>query len=324
MASPLVSIIIPNYNERELLFECLDSFKSCEYEPVEKIVVDNGSTDGSKRMVQDQFPTVRLLEADESEGIGHVNNVGIRAAQGDIICFNFNNDEVVESGWISELVSTLSSNDGVKIVGGLRVSYQDREVIDSAGATMDFIARANHLRAESRDIVKEDGLRFVDYVEVPFFTKDLLSEIGPLDERYHFYYEDVDFCLRAKQRGAQIAVNPNAISYHRRGGSTDRKSPLMNFYSLRNKIRLSIKLFSPGRAVASTIFWGVFFPIFATFYFGVYHSAERFAIRNFKKNEGVNGTKENFRYVLSCYQATWWNLKNIQETLRERSKVETK
>ena len=143
---PLVSIIIPNFNAKEMLRECLNSIQSQRYKNHETIVVDNGSIDGSPELVRKEYPRVILIQA-ERIGIGQASfgracNRGIRAAKGDIIVTMLNNDMTVDEGWLEHLVAALELN-GVGVVGGKIYNYGST-VIQDAGNWIDWNVGACH------------------------------------------------------------------------------------------------------------------------------------------------------------------------------------
>ena len=313
MKNPLVSVIIPTNNQRELLRECLESFAEREYDPVELIVVDNGSKDGSREMVRSEFPEVRLLTFKAERGLGYITNRGIMAAKGEILAVGFNNDEVMKPGWIATLVDILQTNSDVGIVGGLRIQYQERDIVDSAGGRLTIFGQKNYNGSSVSELPDAD-LLFVDFVEVPVFHRDILDDVGLLDENYHFYSEDTDFCLRAGNCGYNVAVSLDAISYHRRG-ATSSQSEMSRYFSERNRLRVLLKNLCISRLIPILVFWYVIrFPI---------------KISLILLGRGVDdrglATKERWatrvRHIGLFLSAIWWNVRHLDETLKHRSKV---
>ena len=101
--SPLVSVIVLNYNAGELLLNCIDSLKKSAYTNLEILVVDNISTDGSQKKCKEKFPDVELIQNNENLGYCGGNNVGIKKAKGEFIVI-LNPDTIVEKNWIDELI----------------------------------------------------------------------------------------------------------------------------------------------------------------------------------------------------------------------------
>jgi len=315
MASPLVSIVIPHFDERELLRECLNGFNQRRYDPVELIVVDGGSEDGSKAMVEDEFPEVTLLEAPPNVSFGRANNIGLRHASGDILSFTFNNDEVIEPGWIEKIVEVLESRTEIGIASGIRLRYNDRDVLDSAGITYNVFGKQRNYSGRKHDALQKDQLHYVDFVEVPVFRREVLEDVGYIDEDYEFYGEDVDFCLRVKKCGYEIVVVSDAITYHHRGATT-QQSVQARYYMERSRLRMFLKLFCVSKLPPTLLYWClVRLPpksILILLGYGVKDS----------ELGPVERLHERGRHVLMLYAAIWWNLCDLPTTLRERAETD--
>lgn len=211
-AVPLASIIIPNFNGKDLLRECLSSIRSQSYKNYEVIVVDNDSIDGSPEVVRKEYPWVILLQT-ERTGIAHACNMGMETAKGEIIVTMLNNDMTVDRDWLKHLVAALGPSE-VGIVGG-KIYNSGTRVIQAAGNWIDWDSGACHqIGVGQQDVGQYDHLREVDYLDVPTVRRDVLNKIGGIDEGYSFYYTDVDFCVRAKQAGYKVVYVPAAVSWH--------------------------------------------------------------------------------------------------------------
>jgi len=101
--SPLVSVIVLNYNAGELLVNCIDSLKKSTYTDLEIIVVDNISSDGSQTKCKERFPDIKLIQNNENLGYCGGNNVGIKEANGEFVVI-LNPDTEVDPNWIDELI----------------------------------------------------------------------------------------------------------------------------------------------------------------------------------------------------------------------------
>jgi GT2 family glycosyltransferase len=311
--TPLVSVIIPNYNGKDLLRECLESFGERNYHSVELIVVDNGSDDGSVEMINTDFPNVTLVEVPNKHGLGYVYNVGVKEANGEILVVGFNNDEVLVPGWISKIVEVLQTNDGVDIVGGLRLKYDERDTVDSAGGIITLFKQKN-FTGKRRDEITEQPLRFVEYVEVPAFHRDLIEEIGYFSEEYEFYAEDLDFGLRANRAGYQVATVMDAVTYHHRG-ATSSKSVWARYYNERNRLRSLLKNLPLRRLLPILMFWYLIgFPV---------------RVLQVLLGKGVDDTNSTFieslrfrgAHIRAMLSGIWWNVVSIKQTLRLRESM---
>ncbi|MBU4076011.1 MAG: glycosyltransferase family 2 protein [Euryarchaeota archaeon] len=130
--SPLVSVIIVNYNGKQYLKNCLSSLSAQSYPAIEVIFVDNASSDGSVEYVRKEFPSVRIIESKKNLGFAKGNNLGIREARGELIA-TLNNDTEVSSRWLEELVSAMNSDKKVGMCASKMLFMKDRGMINSTG-----------------------------------------------------------------------------------------------------------------------------------------------------------------------------------------------
>ncbi|MFN0070159.1 MAG: glycosyltransferase family 2 protein [Chloroflexota bacterium] len=241
MQTPLVSVIIPTWNGRHLLGACLDSLCAQSYQPLEILVVDGGSSDGSGEFLKAAYPNVGLLALPSNLGFTGNVNAGLRAAQGDLLCL-LNNDAVANQEWIQHLVSALLAQPNAGTCAS-KMLTQDGARIDSAG---DLLGR-NGL-AWQRGAGEADRGQF-DLPSDVFsacggaacYRAEMLRDVGLLDEGYGSYLEDVDLGLRAQLRGWGCRYEPRARVRHL--GSATGGGPLASFHVARNSIRLIVRGF---------------------------------------------------------------------------------
>ena len=241
----MVSIIISNFNGREHLRDCLSSLFELNYPKYEVIVVDAGSGDKSPQMVKENFPWVKLLEKGRV-GIGEAINYGISAAKGEIIAFDLNSDDIVDPNWLNPLVEALVNSRDVGIVCGKRLRYGTNSVLDCAGGKINKFTGDTPVIGQGRPDSEEYSVqREVDYVPVIMTKREVLRKIGLCDPSFFIYFEDTDFCLRARKAGYKIIYVPSAIFWHK-GSSTVGKFSYRGYYYLRrNQIWFIVKNFSP-------------------------------------------------------------------------------
>jgi GT2 family glycosyltransferase len=314
---PKVSLIISNFNGKDLLRECLMSLEKLAYPSYEIIVVDAGSTDGAPEMVNREFPDVRLLKEGRI-GIGEATNKALITAQGDIIAFDLNNDEVFSREWLSVLVNELLSSDEKKVVGGARIIYGSSGIVDAAGGRIGYAGR--YFPQGSGKSIQDLGESPIEvtYVGTPVFKRELLDLIGLCDEKYYISCEDWDFCEKAKRAGYKVFSLPTAISYHR--GATTVKSLGANllYYSTRNRIRLFIKHYPIMRMVVASLVWialmvrraAALFPPARRIYYliGIVHTH-------------VPSRKLGELYM-ALFNSVWWNLENLRDHFEARGLVQ--
>jgi GT2 family glycosyltransferase len=228
----ILSIVIVNWNTRKLLFDLLTSlFKHAPRRDFEVIVVDNASTDGSREMVAAEFPSVRLLVNQTNEGFASANNRAIRESRGEYVLL-LNTDMVVLEGAIDTQVAFMESNPECAGCGGL--------LLNGDGAPGISYGRFPSVRRMLVEILpyRMGGRALIGTFSVPAIDQTLampvdiisgadlmarraaLERIGLLDERFYMYFEDADWCLRAKRDGWDVYYVPSVRYIHYGSQST--------------------------------------------------------------------------------------------------------
>jgi len=233
---PLVSVIIVNYNGLRFLKTCLDSIALQNYDQVETIFVDNGSTDGSVDLVKLRYPWVRVIQNNANLGFAAGNNIGIKAASGQLIA-TLNNDTEAEPGWITALVAAMRQ-DGIGMCASKILYMNDRGRIDSTGIE---ISRSG--ACWDRGMLQPDDGRFDSKCEVfgpcagaAMYRKQMMDESGLFDGDFFAYMEDVDLAFRGQMAGWKCLYVPDAVVYHYHGGTAGYMSDFSIYYGNRNII----------------------------------------------------------------------------------------
>lgn len=217
---PKVSIVILNWNQRDMTLACLRSLKKISYPSYEIILVDNGSTDDSIPAVRKEFPEIEIIENGRNLGVAGGRNVGIEYVQQkgtDYLLF-LDNDTVVDKDFITEMVRVGEEDRKAGILTGKIYFYSDPERIWCAGGSLSLYRR--HISATGYDEIDKgqyDDLREVDHVAgcCLMIKKKVIDEIGILDQNFIEYFtEDTDWCLRAKKKGYRIMYVPEAKLWH--------------------------------------------------------------------------------------------------------------
>lgn len=219
------AVVVPNWNGKDFLSDCIDSLLS-QTMACQIVVVDNGSTDGSKETVRDRYPQVELIERDRNYGfVGGVNPGITWAIQHDCeYVALFNNDAVAEPDWLKRLVACAEAHPRVGIVTGKFLQFGDRERLDSTG---DFYSVWGYPFPRGRGEI--DQGQYDQLTEVfgasggaSLYRVSMLRQIGLFDQDFFAYYEDVDLSFRAQLAGWGIRFEPTAKAYHRIGGTSSR------------------------------------------------------------------------------------------------------
>lgn len=240
-----ISIIIVNWNTRDLLEQCLHSIqKNITTLSIETIVVDNASSDGSREMVLSLFPETIIIINQENLGFATANNIGIKCANGKYLCL-INSDIIVMSNCLQSLFLYMENNPQVGIAGP-QIQNPDGSLqpsarrfptlptaIYSAIALDTLFPKSNVFSCDFMKFWDHNTIRSVDILSGCFWfvRKSAIDQVGLLDERFFFYTEDVDWCKRFNENGWDIVLYPNAKAIHF-GGASSSSEPLRCFVNM--------------------------------------------------------------------------------------------
>lgn len=224
MLEPTASVIVLAWNGMGYLESCLKSLLSQDFGTFEVIVVDNGSTDGSPDFVAQHYPQVKLIRNERNLGFAAGNNVGLRAATGDILVL-LNQDTQVQPGWLGALIDTFS-DPGIGMVG-CKLLYPDGTIQHAGGFLQGARGESAHIGRHMIDDGQYDQLADAEFVTAAALgiSRTALATIGPLDEEFvPAYYEDIDWCYRARAAGFRVVYQPRAVVIHHESASTSSPS----------------------------------------------------------------------------------------------------
>jgi GT2 family glycosyltransferase len=225
-SAPRIAVIILTWNGRALTLECLESLEAVQTPNTEIIVVDNASDDGTVGAIRDEYGDgVTVIVNDANLGFSRGNNVGIEhaMANGADVVLLLNNDTAVAPDFLDELVKPLLEDPGIGITAPLIYYYTPRDRIWFAGGEI-FLGRgtARHTGIRERDVGQYGTARDIDYATgcALMVRREVIERIGGLDPSYMAYFEDTDFCMRARGEGFRIRYVPAAKVWHKISAST--------------------------------------------------------------------------------------------------------
>lgn len=238
------SIIIPNWNGKEYLKNCLKSLEDQSFKNFELIVVDNGSVDGSKDYIKKNYPTVTLIEINRNIGFSPAVNLGIKRAKGKYIIL-INNDTKVDKDCIKNLVRAVEQHPEVGMVAAKMMQYHNPKIIDSAGDYIDAVGHANNIGLGEEDGEKFNKGRYIFLVTGggSLFRREVFNKVGLFDHDYFAYFEDVDLSFRAQMVGFKAWFEPKAVIYHIHKATSNRNRPFTEYLQFRNMTMTVIKNF---------------------------------------------------------------------------------
>lgn len=222
---PRVSIIIVSFNTKKLLKRCLASiFADRACRTWEIIVVDNGSIDGSVGIVKKDFPAVHLIENSANIGFSRAENQGLRRSNGQFVLF-LNSDTKVGLGTVDTLADYLEEHSDVGLVAP-KLLNPDRTVQPSC---FYFPGIINALRAywfgDKRLVEKRFPSGKVPVsvdatvAAAMMLPVEVARKLGGFDEKFFFYFEDIDLCKRVRDLGLNVIYYPSAEVVHHHGAS---------------------------------------------------------------------------------------------------------
>lgn len=240
----MISVVL-NSNHREDTLQCLTSLSQNTYENHKIILLDNASTDGTIDNVRSLLPEVLIIELLHNFGYAGNNNVGIQAAmeQGAEWVFVLNEDTILSSDCISQLVSVGESDPTIGIVGPLVYHHNEPGIIQSAGGCMDKYYRGSHLGQDERDQGQYQLPHSVEWISGCgiMVRRTLIEQVGAFDERFFLYVEEFEWCVRARNAGWQIFNVPQAKLWHKGVQREYQPKPSITYYTTRNRLLLLLK-----------------------------------------------------------------------------------
>ena len=252
MSSPKVSIIIVNYNGKELLQKCLDSLLKVNYDNFEIILVDNNSTDGSVEFITKNYPSLIIIKLDSNKGFAEPNNVAAKISKGKYLLF-LNNDTVVTPNFISEMVKVMETDKKIAICQSLLLKPDGS--IDSSG---DFI---DHLGVVYNSKIKIDEIREVSSARGAsmLVRSDIFEKLDGFDQKFFITFEDVDLCWRSWILGYRVLIIPTSIVYHEGGITIKKIKSEIAFHGFKNQLAMKITNFEPILAIRNMmLFFGIY------------------------------------------------------------------
>lgn len=219
-----------------MIAACLGSLKKQSF-PLEIVVVDNGSTDGSQELLKEGYPEVVLIELDENTGFTGGVNIGIEYAMQEKAEYVllFNNDAEAHRDWAKYLIEAADEHREAGIITG-KLMRSDKKHIDSTG---DFYTVWGLPFPRGRNELDQGQYDRAEYVfgasgGASLYRISALREFGLFDQDYFAYFEDVDISFRAQLRGWRVWYEPRAKAYHHIGGTSSKLGDFARYHSTKN------------------------------------------------------------------------------------------
>lgn len=258
METPLVGILIVNYNRRDDTVHCVASVYQSNYPCYEVVVVDNHSTDDSVEALTARYPGLTVLINDKNEGFTGGNNWGIRyllERSADYILL-LNNDAIIAPDTITMLVNHAVLHPEAGFLGAKVYTLENPQTLLTVGG---YLARnlAPTLRGLGEiDSGQYDSVCEVEYVSgnAMLVSRAVIESVGMLDPDYFAYFEDIDWCFRGRQKGFKSLFVPAATAWHPDTRKRDENSALVTYYIERNCL-----LFAKKHALGSRVLFQILY-----------------------------------------------------------------
>lgn len=240
--APSVAVVIVNWNGLLFLPTCLLALSRQVYPNFEVVVIDNASTDASIAYLEDHHPNVHIIRNTQNIGFAAACNQGIRATKTEFVAL-LNNDTVVHPQWLAAMVDAMG-DPGVGMCACRMLSMHDATVIDSTGITVDRLGYAWGIGGGKQD--RLDNYPVPHQLLGPsggagLYRREMLEDIGLLDEDFFAYLEDVDLAWRAQWAGWQCRFAAEAIVFHVHSATATQIPHLKSRLLARNRIWMIVK-----------------------------------------------------------------------------------
>lgn len=238
---PLVYIIVLNWNGWRDTVECVASVSKITYSNYKTLIVDNGSTNDSVKILSEKFPNIEILQNGKNLGYAGGNNRGIERAiaEGAEYVFILNNDTVVDRDFLNPLVEIMEKDKQIGITGGTVYYYDRPNVIHNMGGCVSlYTGNAHAFGLNTVDSGQFDSAKEIPQVcgAAMLIRTSVLRDIGSFNEKLFAYFDEPDICLRTRRAGYKITFTPGSKIYHKIGRDSSQDPTLCNFYGLRNRI----------------------------------------------------------------------------------------
>lgn len=306
----LVSIIIANFNGLKYLNTCIKSVLRSDYSNFELIIIDDGSTDDSVKIINKYLKKdkrIFLYKNTRNIGAAASRNVAIKKAKGEMIVF-LDNDTEVHPYWINGMMETFKKDENIGAVQSMLLDFKKRDLIQMAGGVL--IPHTtwllpyyqwNSYRKLKNDLKERDIIAISAALAV---KKKVLDKVEGFDDLEAVTTEDLDFCWRIWITGYKIKLSPKSVVYHYTKKIEDREYignlEKIYFHLAKNSFRSMLKNYECKN--------------FIRFLFSS-------LIINFGRGFAYIVIRKDFSALRGSCKALFWFIRNINKTILERKKV---
>ncbi len=311
------AVITINYNSNSLTISCAKSLMSLSVPPPLLVIIDNGSSLPLEIQDLSFYPEVLLIRSDKNLGFAKGNNLGIRWVLSNTDCeflFILNNDTIVDEYAIEILQNTMNTMGKQVGVISPRILLKDNpEKLWYGGGNISWLKGKGEIPGYLGPATSEVALtpRFVEFVSgcAMFARRQFFQQLGGFDERFFLYEEDLELCLRAREKGWLLYYEPRAVVFHEGQGSLkkshgvfyrtyDPKNPNLAFIVYHRTRNRLLNMYLHASGAKAFLFW-LFFP------FWTFRDVGLFLIHGRKRPVRFlfRGILDFFRYLINQKQS---------------------
>lgn len=247
--NPLVSVIIVTYNRKQEVVECVDSALNSSYGPLEVVVVDNASSDGTQEELERKYRgKIKLVKSEKNIYAGGGRNLGAKFASGDYLLF-IDSDNIVAADMIENMIKGVTANKDVSIgLSGPFTYYKSSpQRLCWVNNRISLLTSLTFFKGNGEeDSGQYEKLNFIKVGHIPnafMIHKDIFKIIGGIDRDYVMHYEESDLSEKARRLGFNVVLFPKAKVWHNLPSKSERghksfkgRNPGMVYYVLKNRI----------------------------------------------------------------------------------------
>jgi len=309
VGTPLVSVLVLNYNGKQYLKECFDSLQSGNYKPIEILLIDNKSTDESVAFTKENYPNIRIVQTHANRGYSRAYNIAFNHALGKYMVL-LNNDVRVAPDWLEPLVEVAEKEPDVAALQPKILSMLEPGYFEYAGASGGYIDRYGYpfLRGRIFFTIERDEGQYEDEQDVfwtsgaaMFLRRESIAKSLNLDEDFVHHMEEIDLCWRLHLTGFRLKVVPRSVIWHYAGATIKSDSYKKLYWNHRNNIFMMIKNLERKNLI-------LFMPVRLLLDFINIFSAVML--------------RQNFRQSFAIINAYIWLVTNLGLILRKRKVVQ--
>ena len=248
---PYVIVLILSYNGKELLADSISSYLANDYENFDVVVIDNGSSDGTKQYVQESYPNVTVIRLEKNKGYSGGFNFGLDYAfnqkKAEYVLIT-NNDVKADNKVIKALVEVGESDKKIGFVTGKVYYYDHPKILQTVGKKEDPILwNGGHIGGQEEDRGQYEEIRELPFADDVFtlVRKEMYEETGGYDTTFFLQGEEYDWQARSQAKGYKIYYTPQAKIWHKESMTIGKTSALKEYYNARNPMLVILKHKSP-------------------------------------------------------------------------------